>query len=226
MPIPHSLLVFYGGTFDPVHLGHLAIACHARDVLDCTIRMMPAADPPHRAPPGTDAAHRARMLALAVDSEPGLQVDLRELGREGPSYSVDTLRGIRAEYGDALPVALLIGADSLLGLPTWREWTALFGLAHMVVAERSGSALDLRLPPVLAEATAGRWVDSAQALRGSPAGRLLRLQQPMHPGSATEVRRRIAAGCGWRELVPAAVADYIARHRLYGLNGAATPASL
>mgnify|MGYP006197022825 CR=1 FL=1 len=145
-PAPDSLLVFYGGTFDPVHLGHLAIARHARDALGCTIRMMPAADPPHRAPPGADAAHRARMLALAIDGEPGLQVDLRELDRDGPSYSVDTLRAVRAEYGDAVPVALLIGADSLLGLPTWREWTALFGLAHLVVAERSGSALDLRLP--------------------------------------------------------------------------------
>lgn len=225
-PAPDSLLVFYGGTFDPVHQGHLAIARHARDALGCTIRMMPAADPPHRAPPGADAAHRARMLALAIDGEPGLQVDLRELDRDGPSYSVDTLRAVRAEYGDAVPVALLIGADSLLGLPTWREWTALFGLAHLVVAERSGSALDLRLPPVLAEATAGRWVDSATALRGSPAGRLLRLQQPLHPGSATEVRHRIAGGGPWHDLVPGVVADYIIRHRLYGLNGAATPASL
>ena len=167
-----------------------------------------------------------QLLALAIDGEPGLQVDLRELDRDGPSYSVDTLRAVRAEYGDAVPVALLIGADSLLGLPTWREWTALFGLAHLVVAERSGSALDLRLPPVLAEATAGRWVDSATALRGSPAGRLLRLQQPLHPGSATEVRHRIAGGGPWHDLVPGVVADYIIRHRLYGLNGAATPASL
>jgi len=229
-PIPDSLLVFYGGTFDPVHNGHLAIARHARDALGCAIRFMPAADPPHRAPPGADAAQRAEMLALALDGEPDLQLDLqldlRELRRDGPSYSVDTLRGLRAEYGDSAPIALLVGADSLLGLPTWHEWTALFDLAHFIVAERPGNALDGPLPPALAEATDGRWADDPQALREAPAGCLLRLHQPLHPGSATDVRRRIAAGEPWRELVPAAVAAYVARHGLYGLHGPATPASL
>ena len=223
---PRSLLVFYGGTFDPVHDGHLAIAREARDALGCTIRFMPAADPPHRAPPGANAAQRAEMLALALEGEAGFDLDLRELRRDGPSYSVDTLRGLRAEYGADAPVALLVGADSLLGLPAWHQWTALFGLAHFVVADRPGSGLDARLPPALAEAVAGRWTDAPQALREVPCGRLLRLQQPLHPGSATEVRRRIAAGDPWRDLVPAAVADYIARHRLYGLHGAGTGASL
>jgi len=225
-PIADSLLVFYGGTFDPVHNGHLAIARDARDALGCAIRFMPAADPPHRAPPGADATQRTEMLALALDDEPGLRLDLRELRRDGPSYSVDTLRDLRAEYGDAAPIALLVGADSLLGLPTWHEWTALFGLAHFIVAERPGNALDGPLPPALAEATDGRWVDDPRALREAPAGRLLRLHQPLHPGSATDVRRRIAAGAPWRELVPAAVAAYVARHGLYGLHGPATPASL
>ncbi|TWT17604.1 nicotinate-nucleotide adenylyltransferase [Luteimonas marina] len=224
--MPDSLLVFYGGTFDPVHNGHLAIARDARDALGCAIRFMPAADPPHRAPPGADAAQRAEMLALVLDGEPGLQLDLRELHRDGPSYSVDTLRDLRAEYGDAAPIALLVGADSLLGLPTWREWTVLFDLAHFIVAERPGNALDGPLPPALAEATDGRWADGPQALREAPAGRLLRLHQPLHPGSATEVRRRIAAGEPWRDLVPAVVAAHVARHGLYGLHGPATPASL
>ena len=221
-----KLRTWYGGTFDPVHDGHLAIARAARDALDCAIRFMPAADPPHRAPPGADAAQRAEMLRLAIDGEPGLCVDLRELRRDGPSYSVDTLRGLRAEYCEAAPIALLVGADSLLGLPTWHDWTALFGLAHFVVADRPGSALDARLPPVLAEAVAGRWIDDPAALREAPAGCLLRLHQPLHPGSATDVRRLIRAGGPWRARVPAAVAGYIVRERLYGVDGAVDAPSL
>jgi len=221
-----SLLVFYGGTFDPVHNGHLAIARAARDALDCTIRFMPAADPPHRPPPGADAAQRAEMLALAIEGEPGLRADLRELRRDGPSYSVDTLRELRAEYGADAPIALLVGADGLLGLPAWHDWTALFGLAHFVVADRPGSDLDARLPPVLAEAVAGRWHDDPAALREAPAGRLLRLHQPLHAGSATDVRQRIRAGGPWRGLVPAPVADYIVRHRLYGVDGVVDAPSL
>ncbi|MCA0394730.1 MAG: nicotinate-nucleotide adenylyltransferase [Proteobacteria bacterium] len=213
-----KLRTWYGGTYDPVHDGHLAIARAARDALDGPIRFMPAADPPHRPPPGANATQRAEMLALAVAGEPGLRLDLRELRRDGPSYSVDTLRELRAEYGPQAPLALLVGADSLLGLPAWHDWTALFGLAHFVVADRPGSVLDTRLPPVLAEATAGRWLDDPRGLREAPAGRLLRLNQPLHPGSATEVRHRIATGGAWRDLLPPPVADYIVRHRLYGVD--------
>ncbi|MET0718340.1 MAG: nicotinate-nicotinamide nucleotide adenylyltransferase, partial [Pseudoxanthomonas sp.] len=97
------LKLFYGGTFDPVHNGHLAIARAARDELDCTVRLMPAADPPHRAPPGADARQRAEMLDLAVIDERGLQVDRRELLRDGPSYTIATLRELRGEYGPLAP---------------------------------------------------------------------------------------------------------------------------
>lgn len=223
---PGALHVFYGGTFDPVHFGHLAVARGARDALDCPIRMMPAADPPHRAPPGASAGQRARMLALAIDGEPGLVLDERELHRVGPSYSVDTLRELRQALGDSAPIALLVGADSLLGLPDWHDWTALTGLAHFVVADRPGNRLDQRLPPALGAHLAGRWTDDPAALRSAPAGRVLCLHQPLHPGSATEIRRRIADGAPWRDLVPGPVADYIVRHRLYGVHGSPTGAPL
>ena len=224
--IAGGLHVFYGGTFDPVHHGHLLVARSARDALGCAIRMMPAADPPHRPPPGASAGQRARMLALAIDGEPGLVLDERELHRDGPSYSVDTLRALRVALGDAAPIALLVGADSLLGLPGWHEWTALTGLAHVVVADRPGNRLDERLPPALAAHLAGRWTDDPGALGAAPAGRVLRLRQPVHPGSATEIRRRIASGEHWRDLVPATVADYIDRHGLYRVHGSQTAGSL
>lgn len=228
MAADDTLRLYYGGTFDPVHEGHLAIARAARDALQCTARMMPAADPPHRAPPGADAAQRADMLALAIAGEDGLCVDRRELQRDGRSYTVDTLRGVRAEYGDAMPVALLVGADSLLGLPAWREWHALFDLAHLVVAGRPGSDLSRLSDAKLAEALDGRWTRVAADLRSTPAGRVYRLSQPLHPGAASAVRARIAAGEPLHGWVPDAVADYIRRHGLYGapLHGVPTPPPL
>ncbi|MGH8074630.1 MAG: nicotinate-nucleotide adenylyltransferase [Lysobacter sp.] len=219
------LRVFYGGTFDPVHDGHLAVARHARDALDATVRLMPAADPPHRDTPGASAMHRARMLDLAVAGERGLAVDRRELQRDGRSYSIDTVRAIRDEFGPDVPLALLIGADSLLDLPNWKNWQALFEVAHFVVAERPGSAIDGPLPEPLQGFLRERWVDSAALLHTLPAGRVMRLRQPLQPESATDVRRRIADEQPWSELVAPAVAVYIERHNLYGA-GAPSPASL
>jgi nicotinate-nucleotide adenylyltransferase len=209
------LKLFYGGTFDPVHNGHLAIARAARDELGCAVCLMPAADPPHRAPPGADAAQRAQMLELAIADEPGLVVDRRELRRAGRSYSIDTLRELRAEMGPDAPLALLIGADSFIGLPGWHEWKALFDFTHFVIAPRRGSPLDGQLPLELAAITAGRWADSPSPLKNTPAGRLFLLDQPLQPESASEVRRRIASGQPWLDLVPAAVAGFILGQGLY-----------
>jgi nicotinate-nucleotide adenylyltransferase len=144
-----------------------------------------------------------------------LLVDRRELLREGRSYSIDTLRELRLEFGPGMPIALLVGADSFVGLPTWREWEALFDFAHFVVAPRPGSPLDGDLSPELMVAAAGRWTDSPQALRTTPAGRLFLLNQPLYPESASDIRRRIAHGEPWQDLVSPAVAGFIVRNGLY-----------
>ncbi len=216
------LHLIYGGTFDPVHNGHLAIARAARDELGVPVWLMPAADPPHRAAPGANAQQRAAMLELAVANEEGLHVDLRELRRaerdpDSRSYTIDTLRELRAEFGSTLPLALLLGADSFIGLPSWREWRSLFDLAHIVVAERPGSPLDGELPRPLAQEAAGRWRRNAGALAAEPAGGVFRLHQPLHAESASDVRRRIARGEPWQALLPPGVAAYITLHGLYGL---------
>lgn len=213
-----GLLVLYGGTFDPVHDGHLAIARAAHAALEVPIHLMPAADPPHRPPPGADADDRVAMLELALRGQPGLQLDLRELQRSGRSWSIDTLLALRAGIGEAAPVALLVGADSFAGLPTWKSWRELFGLAHFVVASRPGSPLEAGLPQALAALLPGRVATTADELRGAPGGRVLWLHQPLHPHSASEVRARIATGQPWRRLVPAAVADYIEAHGLYAVE--------
>ncbi|KRG65210.1 nicotinate-nucleotide adenylyltransferase [Stenotrophomonas humi] len=216
------MLMFYGGTFDPVHNGHLAIARCAAQELQVPVRLMPAADPPHRAVPGADARQRAHMLALAAADEPDFSVDLRELRRAElrpgvPSWTMDTLRDIRAEFGMSRPVALLMGADSLLGLTTWHEWEHLLELAHIVVAERPGSALDGTLPPVLAAHLRDAWAPSISVLSRA-AGRVWRLRQPLQTESATAVRNMIASGGQWQSLVPAKVADYIQAQGLYGCH--------
>ncbi|MFZ2752029.1 MAG: nicotinate-nucleotide adenylyltransferase [Lysobacteraceae bacterium] len=210
------LRAFYGGTFDPVHNGHLAIALAARDALGTTIWMMPAADPPHRDAPGASAEDRAAMLELAIQGHAGLRVDRRELQRDTPSYTIDTLRELRAKHGDTAPLAFLVGADSLHGLATWKEPEALLAGAHWVVAERPGSALDEHLPPEVARLVGARWTLNVAALRESPGGKVLRLRQPLHGESATQLRRRIAAGETWHHLLPLAVSRYIVEHGLYG----------
>lgn len=214
------LRAFYGGTFDPVHNGHLAIARAARDALGTTIWLMPAADPPHRAAPGATAEHRAAMLDLAVEGQAGLRVDRRELLRaaasDAPSYTIDTLHELRAKFGEQAPLAFVIGADSLHGFAGWKAPEALLAGAHWVVAERPGSALDEHLPPSVARLVAGRWTLDPAALRTAPGGRVLRLRQPLTPESATQIRRRIAAGETWHHLLPLPVARYIVEHGLYG----------
>lgn len=214
------LNIFYGGTFDPVHNGHMAIAKAARDELGAVVRLMPAADPPHRAPPGATAEERAAMLDLAVADEPGLLVDRRELQRAqaqpgSRSYTIDTLCELRGELGEHAPIALLIGADSLIGLPTWRDWQRLSDYAHFIVAERVGSPLDGAMPEELARFIEGRWLSSPKELIERPAGGLFRLKHPLQMESASEIRRRMAAGQAWQEMVPPAVAGYIADNRLY-----------
>lgn len=222
-----QLQVCYGGTFDPVHNGHLAIAGAVRDGLAAEVRLLPAADPPHKGETHVDAFRRARMLDLAIAGERGLHVDRRELRREGPSYTVDTLRELRHELGAQAPIVWLIGSDSLAELHTWNRWRELFELAHVLVVERPGSHVDPdslgREVPVVHAEVAPRWRDPHQ-LNASAAGGFAVLPLPSHrPESSTELRRRIGAGESWQHWVPAAVAEYISRHRLYA--GQASPSA-
>lgn len=226
-----DLLVLYGGTFDPIHNGHLAIAQLVRSTMQASVHLMPSADPPHRSRPGATAAQRARMLDLAVAGEPGLHVDRRELARDSRSYTFETLTGLREGEGERRPVALVIGADSFLGLPTWHRWQALFGLCHFIVAERPGHDLEAPWSPALASVVEGRLTRDPGMLRQAAAGWVLRLRHPLRPESATAIREAIAHGDDiWRGWVPPAVAAYIERQGLYrgedGVDRDAPPAPL
>lgn len=217
----HALVLCYGGTFDPVHNGHLAIACAVRDGLDAQVHLIPAADPPHKGATHADAHERAAMLGLALQGLPRLQLDQRELRRPGPSYTVDTLRELRGELGPHVPLVWMIGSDSLLELDTWHRWRELFDFAHVLAVGRPGSRIDgsalaERAPGVHAY-IAPRWCLPAQ-LHALPTGGFAEWRLASErPESSTELRRRIRTGDpAWRDWVPPAVAGYIASRHLYG----------
>ena len=211
--------VGYGGTFDPIHCGHLAVARAVQSRLGVDVRLVPAADPPHKSATHADATHRLRMVELAVAGERGLCVDRRELARDMPSYSIDTLGDVRREVGPGVPVVWVVGADSLSQLHRWHRWRELFDVAHVLAAGRPGFPLDApglaSVDAALAAHVAPRLAD-VDDLLASPAGRLALLpMDPPRSESSTDIRRRIAAEEPWASLVPPPVAAYIGRHRLY-----------
>lgn len=203
-----------GGTFDPIHFGHLRPALELLEQLDlAAIRLIPCRIPPHRGEPVASPEHRLRMAELAVADEPRLQVDNRELLRDGPSFSVDTLRSLRRDLGDEQPLALIMGMDAFHGLSSWHRWQELTDLAHLLVTYRPGA-------PVPRDGQLGRWVCVSQAghvdaLRERPAGGLLVWAVTQLDISATAIRELVSRGESARYLLPDAVWDYIREQRLY-----------
>lgn len=196
-------IVILGGTFDPVHVGHLRVALEASEALAAPVRLMPAHVPPHRPAPVASAAQRVAMLRAVLAGQERLQLDTRELDRSEPSYTIDTLRGMRSEFGATRPLILLLGADAFAGLPTWHRWRELFGLAHIAVMTRPGHAT--RLPADLAEEIAARRSQSAAELGTTPGGKVLDLPVTPLEVSASAVRALLSAGRDPRWLVPDAL---------------------
>lgn len=209
-----ALHLNYGGTFDPIHAGHLAVARSAADQLGAVVHLTPCADPPHRARPVANAAQRAEMARLAIAGDARLALDLRELRRHGASYTLDTVRELRAELGVSHPLACLIGADAFRGLNGWRGWHELLELTHIVALTRPGHRLDA-LDPELEDAIARRRTEAVPALHASAGGLVLELDVPAWEVSSTEVRAAIAARRPLGPWVPPSVQDWIARHGLY-----------
>ena len=214
-----SPLVLVGGTFDPVHDGHLGLADDARRAFaGAEVRLVPAGDPPHRSAPGAPAADRLAMLKLATVTRPGIAIDERELARAGKSYTVLTLHELRAE-APRRPLILVLGADAFRGLPTWHRWREILELAHVAVAARPGDPFEAALPEALAPLWRARRADSAADLISSPAGRIYVLPTVAHDVSASAIRAALSHGGDGaravRALMPPAVWDYIHTHRLY-----------
>lgn len=199
----HEPIVILGGTFDPVHIGHLRVALEAAEALSVPVRLMPAHVPPHRSAPVASAAQRVAMLRVALAGQDRLQLDTRELDRSEPSYTVDTLRQMRTEYGAARSLILLLGADAFAGLPTWHNWRELLDLAHIAVMTRPGH--DTSLPANLETVVVARRASGVADLRATPSGKVLDLPVTPLEVSASAVRALLAAGRDPRWLVPDAL---------------------
>ena len=212
--------VMLGGTFDPVHYGHLRIAAQVRAALGVPqVMMVPAADPPHRAPPGAPGADRVAMLELGIADFTGLGIDLVEIRRGGKSYTVDTLLALRARW-PARSLAWVIGADAFAGLPQWHRFREVLGLAHLVVVARPGVDLASSLHGELAELWNARATSDREALARAPAGAIIRVETTPQAISATALRVALAAHPHDRQaligLLPPAVLTYIETRHLYG----------
>lgn len=206
-------LAILGGTFDPVHYGHLRCAHEARRKLELDkLYLLPAGSPPHRSAPQASTRQRLDMLQLAVTEFPGLEIDQREILRHGPSYMVDTLRQLRDQY-PIRPLLLLIGQDAANHLQSWHRWRDLFTLSHIVIMTRPGSGT-VYGQEVAAEIEQ-RLTEHIQLLTSSRAGKVFKLEVSAIDISATGIKRKIHQGDSPKAMLPGTVLDYIHHNGLY-----------
>ena len=214
----NGILGVLGGTFDPIHYGHLRAAEAVRVALALpSVVLVPAGDPRHRAPPHASGAQRLQMLELALAEFPHLGIDAREIRRGGASYTVPTLASMRAE-APGRRLALILGTDAFAGLPLWHRWRELFDLAHVVVVTRPGFEPVFDTEPLAGEWRARR-TQRPDDLESSPAGTIYLLPIPPQPISSTAVRQALGRGDihdpALAGVVPAPVLSYIDHNALY-----------
>lgn len=210
-----KLYALFGGTFDPIHFGHLRpVEALAQQVGLKKVTLLPNNVPPHRPQPEATAQQRVAMLHCAIADRPLFDIDTRELERETPSWTVATLEALRAERGAEQPLGFIIGQDSLLTLAKWHRWQDLLSLCHLLVCKRPGYATQMESPEMQ------QWLeehlaDDAQQLHHSPAGRIWLADTPLLDISATEIRQRRHTGSSCADLLPDAVIRYIDSVGLY-----------
>lgn len=209
----------FGGTFDPIHYGHLRVAEEIAEMLSLQdMRFVPAGRPRLREVPVASSRDREALVRIAIESNPAFILDEREARSSGVSYSVETLRELKRELGDAVVLCFIVGADAFTGFAQWHEWRAIFGLCHLIIVRRPGHAANINqdnLSPELREACAGRWIASPDDLKKACNGLIFLAPTTLLDISATIIRARISAGKSARYLLPDAALDYIAAHDLY-----------
>lgn len=209
------MLGIFGGTFDPVHYGHLRTALEVQEALPISeLRFLPCRSPPHRGVPGANAKQRLIMLELALQKAGGqFSVDRRELDREGPSYMVDTLSSLRIEFFDR-PICLILGLDAFAAIHSWHRWRELFNLAHIIVMHRPDSTVP-DWAGEMADIVQNRSINQAGQLMANPFGKVLFLEVTQLAISATKIRALVANGKNPRYLLPDPVIEMIQAQGLY-----------
>ena len=218
----HAPLGIFGGTFDPVHFGHLRLAEEAAGILGLhRVRWIPAGRPALRDEPRIGPRQRLDMVKLAIAGNPRFELDPAEVDAQETSYTVVTLERLRQPdaCGAKRPLVLLLGNDAFASLTEWHRWEALLDLAHLAVAHRPGYRIDPgHLPSGLAEAFRRRVCHDARRLAAAPAGSILPFAMTPLDISATRMRSLLANGLSPRYLMPDAVIEHIHRHRFYAEN--------
>lgn len=214
-----SPIGLFGGTFDPVHFGHLRLAAELREAFSLErVAFLPAGRPWQRG--GVTHAsgeHRAAMLRLATGGDEGFVVDERELRRAGDTYTVDTLEEVRREVGPGRPVVFLCGSDAFAEIGTWHRWESLFDLVHFAIAVRADDAgWRAKGPAAIPKELRPRVTADRRDLLSAPAGRIISFTMTPLAISSTAIRELAAAGSTIRYLTPDPVVGYIERHSLYG----------
>jgi len=202
-----------GGTFNPIHHGHLRLALELYERLDLAeVRLLPAGQPPHREQPTVSNQHRLELVQLAIKGVTGLSVDDRELRREGPSYMVDTLNSLRQDFAQQ-PLCLILGMDAFLDLPQWHQWQRLITLAHILVVNRPNSQLSDN--QTMQDFLKKHRILNKKDLQTKNSGKIWIEEMPMLTISSTQIRHIIAAGKNPHYLLPPAVLEKINIYQLY-----------
>lgn len=222
-PVVKPIGVF-GGTFDPIHYGHLRLAEELGEVIGAAqVRIVPAGHPPHRAQPRAASAHRLAMAELAVANNPRFVLDAREINKTTPSYSIETLQSLRQDIASETlssetPLVLFMGADAFLGLTTWHRWQELLDFAHIAVAHRPGFSSAMwedALPEPLRKLLAMRRTEQPMELSQAPAGKIILHSITQLDISASQIRAHALRGKSLRYLLPDSLIHYITENRLY-----------
>lgn len=210
-------LGIFGGTFDPVHFGHLRLAEESIGHLGLGgVRWIPAGQPPHRGAPQVTAAQRLEMVRRSTAGNPRFSVDASEVEAAAPSYTIHTLERLRRELGSAQPLVLLVGADAFAGLASWHRWRDILALAHIAVSHRPGFPVEMAsLPEALASEFNARRLSDVAGLKASASGAIVTFAMTQLAISATQIRKLLANDLSARYLLPDAVLDYIQTNSLY-----------
>lgn len=204
-----------GGTFNPIHNGHLHLAERLQQTMGFeAIRFMPAAIPALKDLPNVSAEQRADMVKLAIVDHPTFQIDSRELDRAGPSYTIDSLISLREELGDKVSICWLIGSDAFARLHTWHRWNELLDYCHFVVVKRPQSE-DLTWNAKIESLVEKHQTNHLNALKNSANGKILMQEIAALDISSTQIRENIASKTNVSDVMPSHVIQYIQQHQLY-----------